>query len=575
MVWGIARLRGAVAAVLTGLILVGCGTESENDSTGQLVAAESFKVGTAEALHNPSGDICVGGGATLCGRRVDASSAEAIADPLLVKAMAITGKNGQSFVLATTSNIGYFAAYKPEQGGPNGIFDMRSRISQETGVPISNIVVVSDHSHNAPDTIGIWGGVSQDYLRITAEAVVQASVQAVANQVPAKLFVAAVNQNTQPVAGVTKVESSAYAAPPAADESRGNPSNEFRVLVAEAAEDGRRLLTWMNYSPHATVWNGVATDKLTGDWAAWATQEAEARYGGRGLATLGTMGGTDWNKGEGGAQEREVEARGRLLRLLEAAEKNLQPVIGEDVLVQTTFIRESIAQPVLLLNYKPGLPTNQPGTPGDGVDVRIDRTLTPPFLQGTVFGTHISAIAIGEVFISTFPGEPFGELEHVLREQQRVMGAQAYFVLGAANDFFGYMVHEPETYAQLFEGGAAWLAGCPETEILDSLGVAKEPGCADHWTLMVSPSIGTHIICTLQDAAQALGFEVQNRNAECPVLTALDGVAGPEDLPMLPSGAWDQSHPAVAALAKEALKECASRGALSSLCANLVDIRYP
>ena len=572
-----AARRSPALLCLLSLLLAGCGGGRAPDAPSPRAEAPAspaapsgWLVGTGQALHNPEGPVCVGGGATFCGRRVDPAVPGSIPDPLLVKATAITGPNEQTFILASTTNIGYFLAYKLEQGGPNGIFDMQRRISAETGVPPGHVVVVSDHSHNGPDTIGLWGGVEQSYLEITANAVVDAAVEAWRSREPAQLFVSAVNDNAARLADVPPLESS-YADPPAFDESRGGPSNQFRVLSAQAA-DGRRILTWMNYAPHATVWNGAATDKLTGDWAAWGPQEAEALYGGMGLAALGSLGATDWRKFGDDAAAKMAEARQRLRRLLQAAEDVREPLRGERLEVASTFIREPITQPILLANYKPRSPTNQPGLPSDNFDVRIDRATLPPFLLGTVFGTYISAIRIGEVFVSTFPGEPFGELEYVLRGEQRVQGAQAYFLLGGANDFFGYMVHEDETFQQTFEGGALWLAGCPENAIVEPTGLDKERACKDHWALMVSPTIGQHIVCTLQNAADTLGFATQGRGERCTALTALDGLLTPDDLPStgapgFAAAAWEQAR----ALALQCPLTAAPAATCAALSAAIAD----
>ena len=128
-----------------------------------------------------------------------------------------------------------------------------------------------------------------------------------------------------------------------------------------------------------------------------------------------------------------------------------------------------------------------------------------------------------------------------------MQGAQAYFLLGGANDFFGYMVHEDETFQQTFEGGALWLAGCPENAIVEPTGLDKERACKDHWALMVSPTIGQHIVCTLQNAADTLGFATQGRGERCTALTALDGLLTPDDLPStgapgFAAAAWEQAR---------------------------------
>ncbi len=295
-------------------------------------------VGTGSANHDPQATVCVGGGASLCGRQVDPAEPGAIADELLARAMVVSDEQDRHFMLITTTNIGYFLAYKNGEGEGNGIYDMRLRIAEATGIDSRHIVVVSDHSHNGPDTVGIWGGVSPEYKAITADAVVAAGIQAWQSRQPAVLRVAALNANGQPLDGVPRLESS-YNTAPGLDPAAGNPSNEFRMLVADHRDSGERLLSLVNYAPHATVINGVATDKLSGDWAAWAPLEAESLFGGFGMAAVGSVGATDWNKVSGDAAAREGEARARLRLLMTAAKDHLQVVYGQGVQVESLFIR--------------------------------------------------------------------------------------------------------------------------------------------------------------------------------------------------------------------------------------------
>lgn len=519
------------SACLLACSLIACdGGRTDDSLSGSAARAAdtpAFLVGTARVNHDPTSVTCVGGGASFCGRMVDPQAPGSIRDTLWARAAAITGANDASFILITTTNIGYFLAYKEEEGGGAGIYHMRRRIAESTGVPDANIVVVSDHSHNGPDTIGIWGGVDPAYKQLTADAVVSAAIQAFAQRQPATLQVAAINQNDHPVDGVPRLDSS-YNTAPGYEPASGNPSNELRILVANDVHTGQRLLTLMNYAPHATVINGVAKDQLSGDWAAWGPEEAEALFGGFGLAAIGSVGATDWNKTGPDADAREGEARQRLRLLLSSAQDQLQAVRGTDIAIQTTFIREPITQPVLLANYKPRAPTDTEDSPGQHQDIRIDRSLEPPFLQGNLFGTYVSAIRIGDIFFSTFPGEPFGELEDALRGAGGVTGPQAHFLLGAANDFFGYMTYRDETYQQTFSTGATWIAGCPEQEyIYDPLAVEYDGACSDHWSLMVSATIGQHIVCTLQTAAEVIGFTSGPGAENCAALTLLDDLAPP------------------------------------------------
>lgn len=523
-----------------------------------------FKVGAAEApasfLPIP-GSVCIGGYDLFCEREALTER-----DPLVAGAVAISrASDDASVILVKTTNVGYFAAYKAGNG-PNGLYDIRQRIARrlrerygQAVVPADRIVVTSDHSHQGPDTIGIWGGVSPLYMAILAEAAVQAGVEAYAQRVPARLYVGSV-QGPQ-TAG-------SYAGPPTDD-----PDREFRALFAEDRA-GQRVATLLNYAPHATVLSSDNTT-ATGDWTAWAAQIASQTSGGVGIGLVGALGAMDWNK-SGDDAAREAEARQRLRTLLDAAFEARSEVAGDTVAVKTVFVREPLAQPILLANYAPRV-----DVPGMGASLSIERAQTPPWSAGAVIGTYASAIRVGDVFIGAMPGEPFPQLHYALRDCATlpegieadtdcggITGARANFLLGAANDFLGYMLYTPEQYAQAFQEGAFYLGGCPEEALLEALGDDVDGACPDHWALMVSPTIGRHMVCTLQNAAAGLGFGVGTQNPECPLLTALDGIAAPAEypatalVPLSPAEFFDSPAAGVVA-------QCRAQGGPEALCAGL------
>ena len=463
-----------------------------------------FLVGTAAVSHDPpapyDGTVCIGGYGAQCSRAM-----REVKDPMFARAVAFTGDRGagDTAIVITTTSIGLFVAYKPENGGGNGIYDIRQEIAQRIPVPADHVVVQSDHSHAGPDVIGLWGGVPEWYMELQRKAVVDAAVQAYEARQPARLSVASVGGPPTKSSYSTGVNA--------------ERDDEFRLLVAEA-RNGNRLLTLVNYSPHATVLGSENKRGTSGDWTAWAAQEAEAAYGGFGMGAIGSIGSTDWNKVGPTGAGREAEARERLRTLMGRATDALRPVDGTQVGVQSTFIREQLTQPVLGANYVPGVI----GLLGQG-ELRIDRDITPPWYTGTVVGTYAGALRLGGVFVALAPGEVFPKVNRNLRES---VVAQDHFFLGAANDFLGYMVDGEDAYAQTLQEGATFLAGCPEEEL-----VGGDPACPDHWTLMVSPTIGTHVQCTAQDAAARLGLEVTTRSSRCAQLTALDGLAAPAEAP--------------------------------------------
>ncbi len=479
---------------------------------GSAVTSAPFLVGAATASAEPTpavGDVCIGGYDSLCGRKRITSH-----DPLTARAVAITGDagNGKTAILVTTTGIGWFAAYKTEIGQV-GIYDARQMIAARIPVAADAVVVQSDHSHAGPDTIGLWGGVTPAYLALLRDAVVNAAVAAYNLREPAVLKVASIDGPP------TK---SSYSRGPNAGHD-----DEFRLLVADSP-DGRRLLTLSNYSPHATVLGSSNKTETTGDWTAWAAQDAEQRSGGVGMGVIGSIGAMDWNKVSGNNAAKEAEAHQRLATMTLAATAALQPVNGSAVGVKQTYILEEVTQPVLQANAAPDVLTPL-GRPG----VRIDRSLLPPWRVGNAVGTFAGAVRLGDVFFATAPGEVFPAINDKLRSQigQGGVTAQDHFFMGAAADFLGYMSDGREAYQQVVTEGALFLAGCPEEAVVPD----ADSACPDHFILMVSPTIGTHVLCTVQDAARTLGFPTGPRDQACPELTARDGLAAPAEAPGLGS----------------------------------------
>lgn len=475
-------------------------------------AADTFEVGAAKALANPEpGQMLCLGGYDFCedgggGRTMTptAQHPDGIADDLYSRALAVgDGRNGM--VLIHTTNVGFFASYKT---AGLGIYHLRQEVAERTGLAADQVIVQADHSHHGPDTIGIWGGVPPEYLERMQNAAIDAGVRAWEARKPARIYV-----GTADGTGVT----SSYRNPP-----NVGTDDEFRMMWANDRATGDRIATFTNYSPHAT--SREKGNLASGDWPEWASTMAEERFGGGGIAGVGTLGREDFGDLPR-EPKNETSARARIGRLMTAATADgdeVPPTRG--VAVKSVFIREPLAQPILAANFVPELPVALAG-----MNISIDRDVAPPWnIPGSV-GTYAGAARIGDVFFGMSPGEPFPQIQFYLREQEGIKGARSMFHLGAANDFLGYMVTPVEDYAQVATEGAAYLGGCPEEALLDGLGTEYDGACPDHWTLMVSPTIGTHVACTIQNAGGELGFEVGNVSNRCPATTALDGQAPPEE----------------------------------------------
>jgi hypothetical protein len=483
-------------------------------------APAPFLVGAAKAPVDPTlgtddtplaEKVCIGGYSLMCERFM-----KSVKDPMFARALAVTGDAGQggTAIIITTTSVGLFAAYKPAEvggHGATGIYDIRQRIAEAIpSINATDVVIQSDHSHAGPDVIGIWGGVPTSFMKLQADRVVAAAVAAYASRVPATISVAS-------VPGTEKPTSSSYAEGPNAGHD-----DEFRLLVADAV-GGERIATMVNYSPHATVLGSENKFGTSPDWPAWASQIAEQRYGGMGMGAIGAIGSMDWNKVDGNMAAKETEARARIAYFLDKTTPLLAKVSGSKVAVQSTFIREQLTQPILGANYAPAVLSIF-----GQADVRIDRAVTAPWLTGTVLGTYAGAIRIGDVFLATAPGEAFPRMNDILRAPGFI-DAREHFFIGAANDFLGYMTDGLDSYQQSAQEGLFYLGGCPEEQLYEGFEQPYDGACPDHWSLMVSPTMGTHALCTIHEAAATVGFTIGEPRDGCAALTAGDGVAGPTE----------------------------------------------
>ena len=338
-----------------------------------------YLAGAAKVTADPAENICLGGYGS-CANGAGRTMTH-VRDPLWARSLAFGDRDGGSMILVHTTNIGLFASYKTIAGV--GSYHVRQEIARRTGVPADHVIVQSDHSHAGPDTIGIWGGVPTSYLELLQEAAIDAGERAWASRRPAR------------------------------DQGRDRRRHRRHLLLRRGGphRDGRRVPAALrrrregprasprssNYSPHATVL-GSGNKGASGDWPEWAAGMAETSAGGIGLGSVGTLGREDFGALHDG-DEGEAEARARLQRMLAEATQSAQAVASTGVDVRTTFIREPVAQPVLLANLLP-----EGAIDAGGYDISIDRDPAPPWITGDLLGTYAGAARIGDVFFGVAPG---------------------------------------------------------------------------------------------------------------------------------------------------------------------------
>jgi hypothetical protein len=578
--------------------------------TGQALAADAtvFSVGAAKLDSTPKQELCTGGYGIFCGWKASEARPNAIGgtDRLYTRALVVES-DGERVVIVTTSAIGMFAAYKQVIDpitkrviSQPGLYDTRLRIARETGISSDHVFIQSDHSHRAPDTVGIWGGVPPAYYQRAQEDMLETVKLALADMEPAELFVGSVDgsvvncPSSYPIAPGGEISplprcrvDSLYSFAP-----NEWVDDEFRILEARRPGSGERIASFANYSTHATVLDDTGSGVFSGDWTGWlAAMLDDDATGAIGLATVGTLGRTDFESGNnaGSGDERNLNreraARARLQFFLDTLRtatvpgngvKPFAPVAGRGIVSQEIFLRELNVNPIFYGNYAPivGVP-NPDGSYPSETQASIDRAITPPWLTGNVLGTVAGAFRIGDVFFATAPGEEFPNAQKCLRDGcvtgegmsgKVVAGAdgaapQMHFFLGATNDFLGYM-GPAAAYDQVVAQGATYFF-CPPGDferqgretlnpVTQNAGyeagrLFDEGSCPDHFILMSSPTIGDHVNCAIQNAAMAVGFGLEGRDPACDALTAADQLGAP---PVLVAGtdAYDSGQDGVVGL---------------------------
>src|SRR3954463_2273181 len=104
-----------------------------------------------------------------------------------IRSRAVVFDDGNTAVaIADIETQVMFAAY---ENGRFGLHDMAAQVAKDLpGLPADHIVIASDHTHHGPDTIGAWGGVPDDYLKLVFDQTVAAIEQAYRARGPANVF---------------------------------------------------------------------------------------------------------------------------------------------------------------------------------------------------------------------------------------------------------------------------------------------------------------------------------------------------------------------------------------------------
>jgi hypothetical protein len=446
--------------------------------------AKPYLVGAATRDINPSGPVNLGGfglgDGTLIPDAVVGRGGFGGPAGEHIGARAVVFDDGQQAIaIADIETQGMFAAY---QDGPYGLSDMAAQIERDThgALRADHILIASDHTHSGPDTIGAWGGVSQDYLRYIHDQTVAAIEQAFTSRKPATVKAGesdasdliynqacteALNQSKEPD----------YPGP----DLCATPGKDGGFRVVQATKpNGNVIVTYAAFAAHATAGGG---NGLNGDWPQFLSDRMSAVFGGVGLAMEGAVGGTQpcraacaftkpTNPGYN-ISDRKTAIVTNYMAHVEAALVSAKKVSGP-VSAAQGHIREAITGPAVLALF----------TAGHHAGARLLRSHESPWVVGETIRTVTSALRVGGVLFSGTPGEGFYAIGQGVRDA--VSDEQFVIQLGLANDQLGYLI-APLSYVPV---------------------IAAEVPVNDNIIFNVSPTVGDHVMCSDIALALKLGF---------------------------------------------------------------------
>jgi len=438
--------------------------------------APVFRVGAAVVPINPSYPVYMGGygggpaGGTI-GRHIDPSTGQP--EDITARAVAIESPTGHVVELASVDSQGWFAGYEE---GPYGISDVRAAAAswlRTHGAPTAtppDIIVSSLHEHAVPTIYGLFGPSDYQlpYLKEVAVGTTRALELAYAHARPARITWGTADAPW--LAATTISQGNAL---------EGWPRDGTLVaLWARDASTGETIATYVQesgypnivYGPGDLLGPGGRQDAvLSTDFPSYAEHWIERRLGGVAILASGSLGNNTGPIQTDNAPSPDLPRVGhdRQTRAFDDI-INMGSALGE-------LTMEALAAGHQLDDPTVGSAEQYIVAPATGVagvglqetyNIRpiydatfgqifpgiypTDRSQLPPYAVGPALGTWVTAVRIGRLIFLSEPGEYFASIHAAWR--RAVHGAADVFVIGAAQDFLGY-VYPAYVFPFTFEGG--------------------------------------------------------------------------------------------------------------------------
>ncbi|MCW2968090.1 MAG: hypothetical protein JWM71_1862 [Solirubrobacteraceae bacterium] len=439
----------------------------------------------------------------------------------------VIGDGTHYMAVADAELQGWFAAAKD---GPYGIMDVRKQVAAAThgALPADRVIVQSDHSHGGPDLLGVWGGATTAYRAYVVKQTVAAIVDAYNARRSGNLYYG--------TAAAGDLLHNQF------DFDKANQSMDSDVRVLQARDrHGNAFATLLNFSAHPTVL-GSDNTLATGDWVQAANPQLEAAFGGRAMTMVGTLGRTQPNRDTPCPDPQQIGEKDPAYALCKLdgyaklvvarakdAAASAQPLTGPaEVVAKSFLVTDTASSPLLLGMLYGGAPLGLP----------VNRSMTPPFLTGNVLGTITGSARIGDVLLSSGPGEMYPQIPLKVRSVMEGLGAhvRGFMTAGLADDQLGYLIAPYEAYPEpiktsFFDSSFAngdVVGSCTTTPGATCAGdPTPQPIGNDNYFFNVSHTMGERVTCSLLRGAGdvfGLGKAARKAYGRC-VMFANDAVA--------------------------------------------------
>jgi len=407
------------------------------------------------------------------------------AHPFYARSVAVQScPTGAIVVFTAMDSQGYFTAYKEDPGGGAAGFGttaIRLTVQRDLGLSPANVLIAATHTHNSPDSVGVWGGGvtannKAPYLQVAKAGTIASIERSVRALRPALL-----RSGTADISALLGTYAQVSRDP------RDYPTDHvLRVLQAVDPKRCQAIATLVNAGVHADIAgpiDGPHGQLVDPDWPGRVATDAEHAFrGSTSVVMPGAVGrtGPSFPSGTNPNSKSpitELRAYGDVMyRRVATALARSRPFGAGPISTRLAMMGEELAEPALIPLFFDEAGTSQLHG--------VMRSILPPYTTGPALSAEVQTFRVGGLLFAGAPGEAYPEVATELAK--RVRTSAPPFVFGLADDQLGYT---PPAFEY------------PVVALVDG---------GDEGFFTINSHFGDDIINRHLAAARALGFPAQS-----------------------------------------------------------------